>query len=118
MSTGFKYVYNSLHEQSFLSSVTQSCEGCTLVARQQWCLKLRFAAKGSRVVGWGGWNSPFGVEALGLTRDQSFTAAAACWGHCREATSSVAVTPPVSFQLALRPKFRVSKSKLSVCVCV
>lgn len=46
MSTGFKYVYNSLHEQSFLSSLSLSCKGCTLVARQQWCLKLRFAAKG------------------------------------------------------------------------
>lgn len=66
--------------------------------------------------GVGGWNSPFGVEALGLTREKGFTVTAACRGHCREAVSSVAVTPPVSFQPMLRPKFRVSKSKLDVCV--
>lgn len=68
MSTGFKYVYNSLHEQSFRSSGSLSCEGYTLVARQHWCLTLRFCCK--RVGALLGSSGPFGVEALGLTRDK------------------------------------------------
>lgn len=82
MSTGFKYVYNSLHEQSFLS---WSCEGCTLVARQQWCLKLRFAAKGSWAGGleqslWSG--SPWFDEGQEFYSDGCLSGPRRLWLSC------------------------------------
>lgn len=107
MSTGFKYVYNRLHEQSFLSSFSLSCEGCTLVARQQWCLKLRFAAKGSA----GGKQSlrrvsPWFDEGREFHSDGCLSEPLQR-GHVvrgRRATSAF-------FQPVLHPEFKVSKSK-------
>lgn len=107
MSTGFKYVYNRLHEQSFLSSIALSCEGCTLVARQPGLYETEVCCEG---VGGGGVDSPFREEALGSTRDERFTVMAACRSHCREAMSSAAVTSPVLFSSARAPS-KISKSQ-------